>query len=393
MQPCYKVPRAPEPATSAIEPLAGRRHRGSRVTGKARAGAPQRSRTGGGRHAHHHGERALRGATSTDLSSSRLPPAPHLRAASPPTSGTSRANAPPPSRPPPPSGCSLAIGATGRPALHPRPRVGPALLLGVISRSPTPSLNPLRLPPASPSPRASPSTSWRARPLQRQDRPPVMYSAVVVRSSRAAPPATVPALAARAVLATVGGLAVGLAMGLGVAFVIRRTVGPLAEIMAPSALACASYTAAGLRLRASSPSSPQGSPSAPRSATDRRAAEPRRDQLLLGVRRLRGQHLPRASRWASRRTRARSRASTDRRRRRVRLRRARRRDLPPFLALRLARPAPGHCPSAGSASSCSATSARALHRPRARPAAVDAVARLLVDAAFGVTFVSLVAQG
>lgn len=71
----------------------------------------------------------------------------------------------------------------------------------------------------------------------------VMYGAIVEVVTRGGD-VHIPALAARAVLATVGGLAVGLAMGLGTAFVIRRTEDPLAEIMATSALAYAAYTAA-----------------------------------------------------------------------------------------------------------------------------------------------------
>jgi CPA1 family monovalent cation:H+ antiporter len=54
----------------------------------------------------------------------------------------------------------------------------------------------------------------------------------------------VPVLAARVVLATVGGLAVGLALGMVGSFVIRRTEDPLAEIMATFALAFAAFVGA-----------------------------------------------------------------------------------------------------------------------------------------------------
>src|SRR5215469_4676174 len=55
---------------------------------------------------------------------------------------------------------------------------------------------------------------------------------------------TVPVLAARVVVATVGGLAVGLALGTVGSFVIRRTEDPLAEIMATTALAFAAFVGA-----------------------------------------------------------------------------------------------------------------------------------------------------
>jgi monovalent cation:H+ antiporter, CPA1 family len=55
---------------------------------------------------------------------------------------------------------------------------------------------------------------------------------------------TVPALAARVVLATAGGLAVGLALGMVGSFIIRRTEDPLAEIMATTALAFAAFVGA-----------------------------------------------------------------------------------------------------------------------------------------------------
>jgi CPA1 family monovalent cation:H+ antiporter len=55
---------------------------------------------------------------------------------------------------------------------------------------------------------------------------------------------SVPAIAAQLVLATAGGLAIGLAMGLVVGFVIRRTQDPLTEIMATTALAYTAYVAA-----------------------------------------------------------------------------------------------------------------------------------------------------
>ena len=54
----------------------------------------------------------------------------------------------------------------------------------------------------------------------------------------------VPVLAARVVLATAGGLAVGLALGMVGSFVIRRTEDPLAEIMATTALAFAAFVGA-----------------------------------------------------------------------------------------------------------------------------------------------------
>ena len=54
----------------------------------------------------------------------------------------------------------------------------------------------------------------------------------------------VPVLAARVVLATVGGLAVGLALGMVGSFIIRRTEDPLAEIMATTALAFAAFVGA-----------------------------------------------------------------------------------------------------------------------------------------------------
>jgi CPA1 family monovalent cation:H+ antiporter len=54
----------------------------------------------------------------------------------------------------------------------------------------------------------------------------------------------VPVLGARVVLATVGGLAMGLALGLVGSFVIRRAEDPLAEIMATTALAFAAFVGA-----------------------------------------------------------------------------------------------------------------------------------------------------
>jgi CPA1 family monovalent cation:H+ antiporter len=55
---------------------------------------------------------------------------------------------------------------------------------------------------------------------------------------------SVPALGGQVLLSTLGGLAVGLALGLAGAFVIRRMQDPLAEVMATTALAFASFTAA-----------------------------------------------------------------------------------------------------------------------------------------------------
>src|SRR5215469_17197090 len=54
----------------------------------------------------------------------------------------------------------------------------------------------------------------------------------------------VPVLAAKVVLATAGGLAVGLALGMVGSFIIRRTEDPLAEIMATTALAFAAFVGA-----------------------------------------------------------------------------------------------------------------------------------------------------
>ncbi|MFO0604673.1 MAG: sodium:proton antiporter [Polyangiales bacterium] len=139
-------------------------------------------------------------------------------------------------------GMLLAIGATGA-ALHFTLGLawGPALLLGVIlAVTDTVSILYAFRRVAVPSRLAG---IMEGESLFNDGTALVMYGAVVDVVSRGAAVA-VPALAARAVLATVGGLAVGLAMGLGVAFVIRRTVDPLAEIMATSALAYASYTAA-----------------------------------------------------------------------------------------------------------------------------------------------------
>lgn len=55
---------------------------------------------------------------------------------------------------------------------------------------------------------------------------------------------SVTALGSRIVLATAGGFAIGVAMGFLVGFVIQRTADPLAEIMATTALALASYVVA-----------------------------------------------------------------------------------------------------------------------------------------------------
>ncbi len=65
-------------------------------------------------------------------------------------------------------------------------------------------------------------------------------SSVVVAGSTVA----VPLLTAKVILATVGGLAVGLALGTVGSFVIRRTEDPLAEIMATTALAFAAFVGA-----------------------------------------------------------------------------------------------------------------------------------------------------
>lgn len=55
---------------------------------------------------------------------------------------------------------------------------------------------------------------------------------------------SLPGLGAQMAITTLGGLAVGLALGLTASFVIRRTQDPLAEVMVTSALAFASFTAA-----------------------------------------------------------------------------------------------------------------------------------------------------
>jgi len=139
-------------------------------------------------------------------------------------------------------GMLLAIGATGA-ALHAALGLawGPALLLGVIlAVTDTVSILYAFRRVAVPSRLAG---IMEGESLFNDGTALVMYGAIVDVVARGAAFA-VPTLAARTLLATVGGLAVGLAMGLGVAFVIRRTEDPLAEIMATSALAYASYTAA-----------------------------------------------------------------------------------------------------------------------------------------------------
>ncbi len=139
-------------------------------------------------------------------------------------------------------GMALAIGATGA-ALHAALGLawGPALLLGaILAVTDTVSILYAFRRAAVPS---RLSGIMEGESLFNDGTALVMYGAIVTVVTRGGD-VQVPALAAQAVLATVGGLAVGLAMGLGVAFVIRRTEDPLAEIMATSALAYAAYTAA-----------------------------------------------------------------------------------------------------------------------------------------------------
>lgn len=71
----------------------------------------------------------------------------------------------------------------------------------------------------------------------------VAYGALVSVATGAAVFSPI-ALTAKALLASAGGLALGLAVGLGVAFVLRRTRDPLAEIMATAAVAFGAYAGA-----------------------------------------------------------------------------------------------------------------------------------------------------
>ncbi|HLL83810.1 MAG TPA: sodium:proton antiporter, partial [Longimicrobium sp.] len=138
-------------------------------------------------------------------------------------------------------GMVLAIGATGG-ALHFTLGlgVGPALLLGaILGVTDTVSILyafrrvvvPSRL-----------SGIMQGESLFNDGTALVAYAALV--SVVAGSALSVPQLAVRVVLATAGGLVFGVALGLLAGFIIRHTEDPLAEIMATTALALASYVAA-----------------------------------------------------------------------------------------------------------------------------------------------------
>ncbi|MFL5350887.1 MAG: cation:proton antiporter [Hyalangium sp.] len=139
-------------------------------------------------------------------------------------------------------GMVLAIGATGA-ALHELLKLawGPALLLGSIL-SVTDTVSILYAFRRAPVPQRL-SGIMQGESLFNDGTALVAYAAIaaVVAGGQAPSPWL---LGGRVVLASVGGGVIGLALGLVASFVIRRTEDPLAEIMATTALAFASFAAA-----------------------------------------------------------------------------------------------------------------------------------------------------
>jgi Na+:H+ antiporter len=139
-------------------------------------------------------------------------------------------------------GMVLAIGATGA-ALHELLHLawGPALLLGAIL-SVTDTVSILYAFRRAPVPQRL-SGIMQGESLFNDGTALVAYAAIAgVVAGGEAP--SLGLLAGKVVLASVGGGVIGLALGLLGSFVIRRTEDPLAEIMATTALAFASFVAA-----------------------------------------------------------------------------------------------------------------------------------------------------
>ncbi len=139
-------------------------------------------------------------------------------------------------------GMVLAIGATGA-ALHELLKLawGPALLLGAIL-SVTDTVSILYAFRRAPVPQRL-SGIMQGESLFNDGTALVAYAAIAAVVAGGQAP-SLGLLGGRVVLASVGGGVIGLALGLVASFVIRRTEDPLAEIMATTALAFASFVAA-----------------------------------------------------------------------------------------------------------------------------------------------------
>ncbi|WP_224247101.1 cation:proton antiporter [Hyalangium gracile] len=139
-------------------------------------------------------------------------------------------------------GMVLAIGATGA-ALHELLALGwgPALLLGAIL-SVTDTVSILYAFRRAPVPQRL-SGIMQGESLFNDGTALVAYAAIAAVVAGGQTP-SLGLLGGRVVLASVGGGVIGLALGLVASFVIRRTEDPLAEIMATTALAFASFVAA-----------------------------------------------------------------------------------------------------------------------------------------------------
>ncbi|WP_224369042.1 cation:proton antiporter [Hyalangium versicolor] len=139
-------------------------------------------------------------------------------------------------------GMVLAIGATGF-ALHELLDLawGPALLLGAIL-SVTDTVSILYAFRRAPVPQRL-SGIMQGESLFNDGTALVAYAAIAAVVAGGQTP-SMGLLAGRVVLASLGGAVIGLALGLVASFVIRRTEDPLAEIMATTALAFASFVAA-----------------------------------------------------------------------------------------------------------------------------------------------------
>lgn len=139
-------------------------------------------------------------------------------------------------------GMVLAIGATGA-ALHELLKLawGPALLLGAIL-SVTDTVSILYAFRRAPVPQRL-SGIMQGESLFNDGTALVAYAAIAAVVAGGQAP-SLGLLGGRVVLASVGGGVIGLALGLVASFVIRRTEDPLAEIMATTALAFASFAAA-----------------------------------------------------------------------------------------------------------------------------------------------------
>ncbi|WP_095991196.1 cation:proton antiporter [Cystobacter fuscus] len=138
-------------------------------------------------------------------------------------------------------GMVLAITATGT-ALHYALGMdwGPALLLGAML-SVTDTVSILYAFRRAAVPRRL-SGIMQGESLFNDGTALVAYAAIAGVVTRGETSFSLPLLSAQVVLATVGGVAIGLALGTGAGFIIRRTRDPLAEIMVTTALALSAYT-------------------------------------------------------------------------------------------------------------------------------------------------------